>query len=158
VAAGLREERTRIAVQIQVQGAELDARNAEYQDLPRSPLEFMPVTIELAVTESESEKKSQLALSEIVGNSGDLVASAVGNAASGLISKSLSPNELGHDPDAVDLAGALERARTRYFDALIAVKTSAASGTVSEPLQRQLAAAKREYNEAKRTLGLEQIE
>ena len=42
---------------IKTQAAELDARKAEYQDLPLAPLEFMPVTIEVAVTETESEKK-----------------------------------------------------------------------------------------------------
>ena len=36
-ADGLKQERTRIAVQVETQGAELDARNAEYQDLPRTP-------------------------------------------------------------------------------------------------------------------------
>jgi len=51
VADGLKQERTRLAVQSQSQGAELEARRAEYQDLPRTPLEFMPVKIEVAVTE-----------------------------------------------------------------------------------------------------------
>ena len=53
---GLKQERTRIAVQSEAQSAELDAQRAAYQDLPRAPLEFMPVTIEVAVTETESEK------------------------------------------------------------------------------------------------------
>ena len=53
----------------------------------------MPVKIEVAVTESESEQKAKLALADIVGNNGDLVASTVGNAASGLLSKSAQTSE-----------------------------------------------------------------
>ena len=77
-------------MQIQVQGAELDARTAEFADLPHEPLEFMPVQIEVAVTETESEKKSQLALAEILGSNGAMVASAVGAQVSGMVTRSAS--------------------------------------------------------------------
>ena len=78
VAAGLSQERTRVAVQVQTQQAELDASNAEYQDLPQTPLEFMPVTIEVAVTESESEKAALLALANVIDSHGGQLASAGG--------------------------------------------------------------------------------
>jgi hypothetical protein len=155
VVDGLKQERTRIAVQNQAQSAELDAQRAEYQDLPRAPLEFMPVTIEVAVTESESEKKAQVALAELVGGNSDLVASAVGNAATGLISKSANLNDIKIEPDAAELAGTLELARAGYYDALVAAQSGTASSR--RDLERNLALEKDKYNEARRLAGLEQI-
>jgi hypothetical protein len=154
---GLKQERTRIAVQNESQAAELDARNAEYQDLPRTPLEFMPVTIEVGVTESESEKKAQVALADIVGSNSDLVASAVGNAATGLISKSVDVNDLHTDADAQTSSGELEQARARYYDALVAAH-SGPSEAANLDAQHNLIAVKAKYNEARRSLGLELIQ
>jgi hypothetical protein len=154
VAEGLKAERTKIAVQIQAQAAELDARNAEYQDLPRTPLEFMPVTIEVGVTETESEKKSRLALAEIVGDNSDLVASAVGNAATGLLSKSVGQSDLITEPETVTPESELARARAAYFDALVEARAAGSGGVES---RRKLDAAKDRYNSARHTLGLEQI-
>jgi hypothetical protein len=149
---GLKQERTKAAVQIQVQGAELDARNAEFKDLPHDPLEFMPVEIEVAVTETESEKKSQLALAQIVGDTGGTVASAVGSQVSDMISRSIKAADL----SAVSAADSpeLARARTGYFDALVAVR----SGATDADSQGRLAAAKTRYNDARRTLGLDPIQ
>jgi hypothetical protein len=154
VAEGLKQERTKVAVQIQAQGAELDARNAEYQDLPQAPLEFMPVAIEVAVTETESEKAAQLALADLVGTTGGLVATAAGNATSGLISKSVDPADVKTEPDSADLAAELQSARAHYFDALVEVRSNP-SGKAGEEAQRSLAAAKAKYDEARRSLGLE---
>ena len=153
---GLKQERTRIAVQYQSQGAELDARNAEYLDLPRTPLEIMPVTVEVAVTETESEKKAQLALADIIGKNSDLVGSAVGNSATGLLSKSVSASDIITEPDAPDSAGALADARNRYYDALVEARSSA-PGAASADTQRKLAAMKDKYNAARRSQGLEPI-
>jgi hypothetical protein len=152
---GLKQERTRVAVQNQAQSAELDAQRAEYRDLPREPLEFMPVTIEVAVTETESEKKAQVALAELVGGNSDLVASAVGNAATGLISKSANLNDIKIEPDAAELAGTLEHARAGYYDALVAAQSGSASSKAD--LEHNLALEKDKYNEARRLAGLEQI-
>jgi hypothetical protein len=153
---GLKQERNRIAVQYQSQGAELDARNAEYLDLPRTPLEIMPVTVEVAVTETESEKKAQLALADIIGKSSDLVGSAVGTSATGLLSKSVSASDIITEPDAADSGAALADARSRYYDALVEAKGSA-PGAASADAQRKLAAMKDRYNAARRSQGLEQI-
>jgi hypothetical protein len=145
---GLRQERTRVAVQIQTQEAELDARKAEYQDLPRTPMDFMPVTIEVAVTETESEKKAQLALADIIGQNGGLVGSAVG----GLFSKSVAPADINTDAEP---AHDLESARAAYYDALV----EAQNGTTgkSSDSQRKLSAMKDKYNEARRSQGLEPV-
>lgn len=150
-AEGLKQERTRLAVQAQTMGAELDARNAEYQDLPRAPLEFMPVTIEVAVTESESEKKAQLALADIIGTNKDVVGSAVG----GIFTKSLGAGDIKTEPDAAGSADDLESARRHYYDALVEVDS--ASGSAGADARRNLAAMKDKYNEARRLQGLEEI-
>jgi hypothetical protein len=148
---GLKQERTKTAVQIQVQGAELDARNAEFKDLPHDPLEFMPVEIEVAVTETESEKKSQLALAEIVGDTGGAVASAVGSQVSDMISRSIKASDLSvaSAADSPELA----HARAGYFDALVDQQT-----TANPDSQGRLAAAKTRYNDARRSLGLDPIQ
>jgi len=152
---GLKQERTRIAVQGQSQAAELDARKAEYHDLQLGTLEFMPVTIEVAVTETESEKAAQVALADIIGDNSDLVAGYVGNATTTLLSKSVSSSDLKIDTDGAE-ADDYERVRAQYFDALVAAKSS--QGTAAAPAaQRSLMEAKHKYNVARVSLGLEQI-
>ena len=154
---GLKQERIRIAVLSQSQAAELETREAEYQDLPRATLELMPVTIEVAVTETESEKKAQLALADIIGKNSDVVGSAVGNAASGLLSKSVKDSDIILADDVPTNAVELERTRADYFDALIETQ-GAAAGTNHDEAQRRLAAAKAKYNDARRTVGLERLD
>jgi hypothetical protein len=153
---GLKQERNRIAVQNQSQGAELDARNAEYLELPQTPLEFMPVTIEVAVTETESEKKSRVALADIIGKNSDVVASAVGNAASGLISKSMNAADLKTEADSPEAEDHLNVAKNLYFDALVDSRTVAAEAARAES-QRKLINARNQYNDVRRSLGLENI-
>jgi hypothetical protein len=156
IAEGLKQERSRIAVQIQAQSAELDARNAEFQELSHAPLEFMPVTIEVAVTETESEKKAQLALAEIINSNTDLVASAVGGAASDVISKSVAASDLKTETNTTDSVEELALTRNHYFDALIEAQTSAA-GHPSDAARHELLVTKARYNDARRALGLEPI-
>jgi hypothetical protein len=154
VAAGLGQERTRVAVQIQTQQAELEATNAEYQDLPHAPLEFMPVTIEVAVTETESEKSALLALAGVIDSNGGQLASAGAAASAGLFSRSLDVTDHSAPPDP---AAELASTRARYFDALVAVKTGSAAAA-GEDAKRNLADARMKYNDARRALGLELIE
>ena len=155
VADGLKQERTRLTVQSQSQGAELEARKAEYQDLPRTPLEFMPVKIEVAVTETESEKTARLALADIIGKNGSVVGSAVGSAATNLLSKSVQAGDLKLEPEESS-ASDLQQARARYFDALVELE-AAAPGTERQTSQRKLDAAKSDYNQTRRSIGLEPI-
>jgi len=156
VAAGLQQERTKVAVQIQTQSAELDACNADFAELPHAPLEFMPVTIEVAVTETESEKKAQLALADIIGNNSDIVASAAANATSGIFSKSADLSDLKTEPDSAGDNAELARARDRYYSALILAPAGVA-GASNEAARRDLSIAKNQYNDARRALGLEPI-
>jgi hypothetical protein len=144
---GLKQERTKTAVQIQVQQAELDARNSEFEDLPSESLEFMPVQIEVAVTETESEKKSQLAWAEIVGDNSAMLASVVGGQVTTMVSRSMKrPEE----------ESPLERARSAYFDALVDVRVNSSAATGAE-LQHRLQSARLRYNEERRTAGLDPI-
>jgi hypothetical protein len=156
LADGLKQERTRLAVQGQSQAAELEARNAEYHDLPRAPLEFMPVKIEVAVTESESEQKSKLALADLLGKNGNAVGSAVGSAASSLLSKSVQTGDLKIEPEPADSADVLKRTRAQYFDALVELQ-SAAPGAAHQASQVKYDTAKDEYNQARHSIGLEPI-
>jgi hypothetical protein len=156
IAQGLKQERTRIAVQEQAQAAELDARNAEYKDLPHTALEFMPVRIEVAVTESESEKKAQVALAEMFGAKANAPGPVPGNTSSGLVSRSVSVGDVLTEPNAADAASNFERTRAQYFDVWAEIQTSKSSGR-SEELQRRFKAAKAAYNEARRSIGLEQL-
>jgi hypothetical protein len=150
---GLKQERTKAAVQVQVQSAELEVRNAEFRDLPHGALEFMPVEIEVAVTETESEKKSQLALAQIVGDTGGALASAVGSQVSDMISRSIKLADADAAPASAADTRELAHARARYFDALVDVQTASSSAES----QGDLAAAKTRYNDARRSLGLDPL-
>jgi hypothetical protein len=153
VAAGLAQERTKIAVQIQTQQAEIDASNAEYQDLPHTPLEFMPVTIVVGVTETQSEKAALLVLAGVIDSNAGLVASAGGTASSNLFTREL---KLTDDSAKQNPAAELELARANYFDALVAARstsTAAPDGNASG----NLALARARYNGARHALGLEPI-
>jgi len=155
VAEGLKQERTRVSVRIQTQQAELEARRAEYQDLPRKTLEFMPVTIEVGVTESRSEKKALLELADIINSNGGQLASAGASVGAGLFSRSLDAAG-GGAPAPADPVAELERARASYFDAVVAAKVDGAGGASSDAQQVRL--AKVRYNEARRALGLGTIQ
>jgi hypothetical protein len=153
VAAGLAQERTKVAVQIQTQQAEIDASNAEYQDLPHTPLEFMPVTIVVGVTETQSEKSALLVLAGVIDSSAGLVASAGGTASTNLLTREL---KLTDDSANQNPGAELELARANYFDALVAARsdsTTAPDGNASG----NLALARARYNGARHALGLEPI-
>jgi hypothetical protein len=152
VADGLKQERTKTAVQIQLQGAQLDARSAELRELPHSPLEFMPVSIEVAVTETESEKKADLALADLIGVSGGMVASAVGAAATEVLSKSADESDLKFDSAPPDPATEMASARAAYYDAWVEVESH---GDGSAAATKRLVLAKSRYNELRRASGLE---
>jgi hypothetical protein len=169
LAAGLAQERTRIAVEIQTQQAELDASNAEYQELPLTPLEFMPVTIVVGVTETESEKTALLTLAGLIDTGGAQLASAGNTAASNLFARSLNMTD---NAGRTDPAAELDARRAQYFDALVALKSGTAAapggnaprdGAPRDDAPRQdatanLALARSRYNDARRALGLEPIE
>jgi len=143
VANGLKEQALKTEVQIQTLSAELDARRAEYADLPRAPLEFMPVSIEVGVTEKTSEKRALLALAQVIDSGSGEIASV---ATSGLIQRSI-------DATPSDPGERLDAARADYFDAKIALKQE------DTPIARQkLAQAAEKYRAARTALGLGPVE
>jgi hypothetical protein len=152
VAQGLQQERTKVAVRIQEQQAELDATDAEYQDLPQTPLEFMPVTIVVAVTETQSESAGMLALASVIDSSSGELASAAGTASSNLFSRSL---DVAGKPATPATDADFERARDGYYDALIAAKSAAGS---DQDAAGNVAVARSKYNDARHALGLEPIQ
>jgi hypothetical protein len=60
------------------------------------------------------------------------------------------------EPEPADSAGALQRMRALYFDALVEFQ-AAAPGTAHQTSQIKLDAAKDEYNQTRRSIGLEPI-
>jgi hypothetical protein len=153
VAAGLAQERTKVAVQIQTQQAEIDASNAEYQDLPHTPLEFMPVTIVVAVTETQSEKAALQVLAGVIDSNTAQIASAGGTASANLFTRSL---DVSGDAPKRNPAAELELARANYFDALIDARTPAEVGSDGNA-NGNLALARARYNGARQALGLTPI-
>jgi len=154
VAAGLVQQRTKTEVEIQTQEAELDARNAEYRDLPQKPLEFMPVSVEVAVTESESEKAALLVLAGLVSSETQPLASAGSSASAGLFTRSFNMADAQARPDP---AVALERARAEYYDVLVEQRSAGPAALPSDAAVQDLALARDKYNDARGALGLEPI-
>ncbi|MEO8315855.1 MAG: hypothetical protein ABI645_13810, partial [Pseudomonadota bacterium] len=143
--APLRQEKLRQEVQKQTYEVELDARRSEYSELPRQALAFMPVSIEVGVTETKSEKPALLALANVMQQNSGQIASAATSAAGGLVG-------IGRSVDAVQgnvdpLGTALDNSRAAYYDAKL---------TNAGP--QQLATARDAYNSARRALGLEPVQ
>lgn len=137
--------------------AELEARKAEYADLPKGPQEFMPVSIEVGITETASEKRALMAMAKIIQNTSGMLASVVGGATSDRVNRSI---DLESSVES-DKGRELEAARAEYFDALIASRekdTSVDSQQADLPAGGNLASAKTRYNAARQALGLEAIE
>lgn len=148
VAKGLKEQALKTEVQIQTLGAEIDARKSEYADLPQAPLEFMPVSIEVGVTEKTSEKRALTALAQAIDAGSGEIASMAVTAGSGLIHRSID----GEAANSADPGVALEAARNQYFDARLALKE-----TDSADARETLTMATEKYNAARRALALEPI-
>jgi len=144
VRAALDSEMARIRVRIVTSGAMLDARLAEYDDLPRPTLRYMPVTMRFGITESRSEKRSMRMLAAMLEMNKELLTQT----ASDMV---VFGRSLDLDSSEVDL----DSLRQTYFDALVAVETgSTESGDDFEEIQQRLAVAKQSYDAARVTDGL----
>jgi hypothetical protein len=159
--AALRKEKAKVEVQIQVLESQQQASTAEYAALPRKSLEFMPVSIQVGVTESRSEKASLLALANVVNQVGGAVASMGGTLSSGLVSKSVDPASPSASPPAAasraaDPGARLESARAAYYDRLVDFQAAKAAGGDSPAVER-LSDARLLYNRARREVGLEPL-
>jgi hypothetical protein len=157
VAEALKKEKVKDEVQIQVLEAEVDARTAEYQSLPQKPMEFMPVTIQVGITESRSEKASLVALADVINTHSSDVASAGGNLSASLLSRSVDPVQAGAVPRVADPDTQLDTARAAYYDTLVDYKAAAATSDGAQAREK-LADARLRYNQARRAVGLEAIQ
>jgi hypothetical protein len=155
VADALRKEKVKDEVQIQVLEAEVDARVAEYQSLPQKSMEFMPVTIQVGITELRSEKASLVALADVINKHSGDVASVGGNLSASLVSRSVDPVQTAAIPVAA-VDSQLDSARAAYYDSLVEYKSA---GTADNAQAREkLADARLRYNQARRAVGLEAIQ
>jgi membrane carboxypeptidase/penicillin-binding protein len=135
---------------------EVDARIAEYQSLPQKPMEFMPVTIQVGITESRSEKASLVLLADVINtHSGDM-ATAGGNLSASLLSRSIDPVKAAA-VTVPDPGAQLDSARAAYFDTLVEYKAAAATQDSAQASEK-LADARLRYNQALRAAGLEAIQ
>jgi hypothetical protein len=139
---------TKIGVRVVTKEAMLDARRAEYNDLPQSTLLYMPLTMRFGITETRSERKAMRMLADIVEANSDRLA----DTASDMIGIDRSLNLESAEAD-------LEILRAGYFDALVAVNTSLPdSNNEVEELERELTMAKESYNAARLARGLSPID
>ena len=126
----------------------LDARRAEYDDLPQSTLLYMPVTMRFRITETRSERKAMQLLADIL----EANSNAMADTASAMIGIDRSLNLESAEAD-------LEVLRESYFDALVAVNTSLPdSNNEVEELERELTLAKESYNAARLARSLSPID
>lgn len=160
--AGLQDQARVGRVRIETLQAELDARRAEYAELPHETLRLMPVVMKVGVTESKSAKRGQELLAKLV----DQNAAVVSPAATALVPKSLGApaSTAGRLPApgsaaagaAVPAASGgeaeLRAARAAYFDALVNAKFSADAAAID------VSKAKARYDAARRAAGLEVIQ
>jgi len=166
LARSLREEIVRNQTQGLTLQAELEARRAEYAALDPDPVALMPVTIEVGVTETASERKALQGLAAIIDSQRAFIAATALSAAAGLVARrsiddspaaavagtaraatralDTSPVALG----AHDAARAgFEIARGAYFDALVEAKLQ--PGDDAEAAVRR---ARDNYEAARRAL------
>ncbi len=149
LAQSLRAEVVRTQTQGLTLQAELDARRAEYAGLAQDSLELMPVSIEVGVTETASERQAFRALATIVDGNRAFIVSTVVGAASGLVARR-SLDEPSPQPPA-PASGEVERARDAYYDALFEARLGEAAGT--EAAQAAVSAARARYDTARRAMA-----
>jgi hypothetical protein len=138
---GLQQELLKNRVQVVALQGELGARRAEYADLPREPLQFMPVAIEIGVTETKSERPALLAMAQVVERNSGFIAGATTTLMG--VPKSLDVAA------AADPAASLALAREAYFDALVEVKTDPQAD------DHPLALSRKRYRAALAVMGIE---
>ncbi len=148
VRRALEKEIARLSVSVVTKEAMLEARKAEYEDLPQSTLLYMPVTMRFGVTETRSQRRTMQVLTAML----DINKEVLTDAATDMVRIDRS----------LDLGSAqadIGSLRNNYFDALVAVNTSSPeSDEAREELERQLALAKNAYNAARDAEGLTPID
>jgi hypothetical protein len=147
LAKGLAAEETRLGVQHVTLEAELGARRAEYAALPAQTHEFMPVGIEVGLTESRSEQPALLALAAVMKQSSGFIGSTAGQLAQ--VSRSVAVSEEAQ----TGAAQALSSTRAAWHDARVSTRLAETPDErdAAAPLLAQTRAA---YEEARMQIGL----
>ena len=148
LAQSLRAEVVRTQTQGLTLQAELDARRAEYAGLRQDTLELMPVSIEVGITETASERKALRALASVIAGNRDFIASTVVGAASGLVARR-SLDDVAAAPLGAK-AGELDQARDAYYDAVVEARFGEGADTPNA--QASVAAARARFDAAQRAV------
>ena len=131
----------------------LDARRAEYADLPRPAISYMPVTIRFGVIESRSQKRALATLAAYLEKN----SVRISDTAAGKLGIARDA-DFGGDGDTAG-TDALEQARSDYFDALVEYRQASSGNTEdAESIGRELARARETYNAARTAAGIVPLE
>lgn len=144
LARGLVVEENRLGVQRVTLQAELAARREEYATLPRQRFEFMPVAIEVGLTETKSDQPALLAMAEVMKQSSGFIGATAGQLAA---ARSVSAG------DEADPGTTLARARDDWHDARVAHRfadTAEAEGAA----RTRLASSREAYRDVRMQIGL----
>ena len=130
----------------------LDARRAEYQDLPLKEINYMPVTIRFGIIESRNEKRALSTLAGLLEKNSARIASATEERIGIERSADIA------DIPVSDAQEPLDQARTSYFDALVAYRESSYSDSpVTADIERSLTLARDSYNSERAAAGISPI-
>jgi hypothetical protein len=131
----------------------LDARKAEYEELPHLDRYYMPVTVGVGVIESRSERRATKTLAALLKNHSSKIAKAATDA----IEFERSVDLL--DDEAAAEVSPLEQARSSYFDALVAAEEAREFGNPDlAAIEKQLSLAREAYNRARASAGIDPID
>ncbi len=142
----LHEEVTSIEFRILRSEAILDASRDEYAALSQARRQYMPVTIEIGVTETRSERKATMVLGQFLKSNRELIAAS----AAGLVAL---PRSVSSTDDHLGVA------RSDYYDALVVLEaTPADEPELYGDAERQLVLAKQRYNAARSLAAIDPFE
>lgn len=146
------EEIDRLELRILRNESLLDARRAEYQDLPQFAKNYMPVSIRFGVIESRSQKRALSTLADYLESNSSRIAGAASAAAGKMtVERSLDMDELEQ--------ASLEEARNNYFDALVAYRESTYEDTpATADIERDLMDARDSFNAERAAVGIDPIQ
>jgi hypothetical protein len=131
----------------------LDARRAEYQDLPLKEINYMPVTIRFGIIESRSEKRALGTLAALLEKNSSRIASATEEKIGIERSADIA------DIPVSDAQEPLDQARTSYFDALVAYRESSYNdGPAMADVERSLTLARDNYNSERAAAGISPVQ
>lgn len=156
ILAATRKEMDGLELRILRNESLLDARRAEYLDLPQLEKNYMPVSIRFGVIESRSQKRALSTLAAYLESNSSRIAGAAGAAASKMaIERSLDTDTLPEPTPEVRL----DQARTDYFDALVAWRESTYDGSPgAADIERNLVLARDNFNAERTAVGIVPIQ